>query len=113
MVICCGTTLGKIDALKKYSKYMLYIISTYNIKDNVEQAIHNYIFYLNKLDLKNIKLLSNDDNFVNTLGFDIHRINKDNLFINSKNEVSYIVHQYDRCTTILKKCISDTYDFTL
>ena len=61
----------------------------------------------------NIKLLSNEDNLVNTVCNDVHKINNNNLIVNSLNEISYVVHQYDRFSLDLKQKISTKYDFTI
>ena len=110
-VICCGTTIGKKDAIKKYVDQMCDIINNNNIITNLDQGIHNYMLYLNTLGL-NIKLLSNEDNLVNTTGNDIHKLNENNQIVNKNNGVSYIVHQYDRFPSNLKKHIlNNKYNF--
>ena len=110
-VICCGTTIGKKDAIIKYVKMMCYYIKNYNIVINLDQGLHNYMLYLNKLEC-NIKLLSNADNLVNTLCNDLHKINDNKLIVNKNNELSWIVHQYDRFSKEMKAQISIKYDFT-
>lgn len=120
-IICCGTTMGKFEALKLYVNYMCDMFNKYRIKHNLDQGIHNYILYMNKLNV-NVKLLSNKDNLVNTTNFDlvtetshdgVKRINDDNLIVNENNEVSYIVHQYDRFPIESKKKLSHKYNFVL
>ena len=110
-IICCGTTFGKKNAIYQYIDKMWNIIYTYNIYTNLDQGIHNYILYMNILNL-NIKLLSNDDNFVNTIGTGIKLLNNQNQIININNDVSYIVHQYDRMDKDKLIKLSNKYDFT-
>jgi hypothetical protein len=110
-VICCGTTIGKKDSIIKYIKMMCHFIKNYNIVYNLDQGLHNYMLYLNKLEC-NIKLLSNEDNLVNTVGCSIHKLNENNLIVNKNNEVSWIVHQYDRFSLDLKSKMSIKYDYT-
>lgn len=110
-VICCGTTIGKKDTIMNYVKMMCNYIKDNNIVTNLDQGLHNYMLYLNKLEC-NIKLLSNNDNLVNTVGNDLHKINKDNLIINKNDELSWVVHQYDRFSKELRQKISVKYDFT-
>lgn len=110
-IICCGTTIGKIDPIKKYVNYMCDFLTKYNVTTNLDQGIHNYILHLNVLDLS-IKLLSNNENLVNTLCNDVHKINEEKLIVNKNNEVSWVVHQYDRFSNELKNEISIKYDFT-
>ena len=72
---------------------------------NLDQGLHNYILYCNTLRL-NVQLLSNENNLVNTVGNDLHKINATKLIVNKKDEVSWIVHQYDRFSPELRKQIS-------
>jgi len=111
-IICCGTTIGKIDPIKKYVNKMCKIIKDNNITLNLDQGIHNYLLYLNKLEL-NIKLLSNEDNFINTVGNDLHKINEDSLIVNKNDDVSYVVHQYDRFSKENREKISVKYNYKI
>ena len=110
-VICCGTTIGKKEAIIQYVKMMCFYIETYNIVHNLDQGLHNYMLYLNKLGC-NIKLLSNIDNLVNTVGNDLHKINESKLIVNKNDELSWIVHQYDRFSKENRERISIKYDYT-
>ena len=111
-IICCGTTIGKLEKIKLYVNEMCHLITKYNIVNNLDQGLHNYLLHCNILDM-NIKLLYNTDNLVNTVCNDIHKINENNLIVNQNNDVSYIVHQYDRFPMEFKQKISIKYDFTL
>jgi len=111
-IICCGTTIGKFDAIKKYINTMCDIIETNNITMNLDQGIHNYLLYLNKLEL-NVKILSNNDNLVNTIGNDAHILDEEGHILNRNNEISYVVHQYDRCSTDIREKISKKYNFRI
>ena len=55
--------------------------------------------------------MTNIDNLVNTTGYGFKKINEDNLIVNVHNEISYIVHQYDRFTQSDRKKISSKYNF--
>jgi hypothetical protein len=111
-VICCGTTIGKRNIIVKYVDYMCNIISKYSIRRNLDQGIHNYMLYLNKLNV-NVKLLSNADNLVNTVGNDTHKLDENYNIVNADNNISYVVHQYDRFSLDYKKLISKKYDYIL
>ena len=111
-IICCGTTIGKTESIKKYVYTMCDIIERNNIRMNLDQGIHNYLLYLNKLGV-NIKILSNDDNLVNTIGNDVHILDEDGRILNCNNEVSYIVHQYDRCSKDNRDKLSKKYNFSV
>lgn len=110
-VICCGTTIGKKESIIKYVNAMCDYIKKYNIAMNLDQGLHNYMLYCNTLRM-NVKLLDNENNLVNTVGNDLHKINADKLIVNKKDEVSWIVHQYDRFSSELRRQISVKYDFT-
>jgi hypothetical protein len=107
--ILCGTTFGNQKAINAYIKIMCTIIQEFNIVNNLYQGIHNYLFHLNKLHL-NVKILTNQDNFVNTVG-NKHQLNSDNLIVNSNNEVSYVVYQYHRFSLEQKQRISTKLGF--
>ena len=109
-VICSGTTIGTIHGINTYLDLLCKILSRYNITEVLDQGIHNYIFHLNKLKL-NIKLLSNEDNLVNTVGCDIRKLDSNDKIVNVNNDVSYIVHQYDRFSLEYKQRLSSKYDF--
>jgi hypothetical protein len=110
-IICCGTTIGNITSIKKYVNMMCCYILNYNIKTNLDQGIHNYIIYMNKIPNINVKLLSNKDNLVNTVGCDIHKLDENNNIVNADNDISYIVHQYDRFSSELKQKISNKHGY--
>ena len=114
-VICCGTTLIKNNYLLKYLTFMTNIICDNNITDNLDQEIHNYMLYFNKLNC-NIRILTNIDNFVNTVGNDQKKL-IDNQIVNVNNDVSYIVHQYDRLSKSQKNFLAvkynHKYDFSI
>lgn len=111
-VLCAGTTIFKTSVVKRYVDLMCKVMDMNDDKKyNIDQGIHNYILYLNKLNI-NIKFLSNDDNLVNTVGISKHcKLNSEFQILNSKDEVSYIVHQYDRFTQEDLRKISVKYCF--
>jgi hypothetical protein len=109
-IICCGTTIGKKDAIKFYLNMMCDYIIKYKIKLNLDQGIHNYIFYCNKLNNFKIKIVF-DNILVNTVGFEIQNIDETVNILNKNNDISYIVHQYDRFTIELKEKLSNKYGY--
>jgi len=108
-VICSGTTLCKSAAFKLYIERMCDVLLKTNVRQIIiDQGIHNYFLYLKKLDV-NIKLLSNEDNFVNTVGCGPKILDDDSNIVNIHNEVSYVVHQYDRFDEGMKHRISQKH----
>jgi hypothetical protein len=116
-IICSGTTIGKLKSIKNYVKKQIEHLNKCSdkaFKDNkiADQGILNYLVYTNKLS--NIKKMSNDDCFINTVGCDpCPKINDKNEIINKNGEVPYVVHQYDRFPIELKKKISEKYNFVI
>ena len=115
-IICCGTTIGKLKSIKNYVRKQVEHLNKCSEKVrkrvNIDQGIHNYLIYTNKLS--NIKKMSNDDSFINTVCNDpFKKINDKNEIINKNGDVPYVVHQYDRFPIELKKKISEKYNFII
>lgn len=110
-VICSGTTIGTTTGIKQYLDTLCNIILKYNITEILDQGIHMYMLYMQKLPGMKIKLLSNEDNLVNTVGCDVHKLDENHNIVNKNNDISYIVHQYDRFSAELKQKISDKYGY--
>lgn len=106
-IVCSGTTLGKFDAVREYLETMCDILFRYNIHIILDQGIHNYMLYLSKMPDLRIEFLSNSDNLVNTVGFDVHDLNEEGQIVNSEGEVSWVVHQYDRFSPSLLRRLSE------
>ena len=110
-VICCGTTLAKSASMLVYVKQMCDIVQKFNIQTNLDQAIHNYMLHFNTLKNVRIKLLSNIDNLVNTVGMDVHRMNNADNVVNEMGFISYVVHQYDRFSQPVLNRLSKKHGF--
>lgn len=114
--ICVGTVLVKNSSVIKFIVTLCEtMIKAKEYQDDyIDQGSHNYLVY-NHLYGNNFKIMTNLDNFVNTIGVDeaFKNIDNNNQITNSNNEISYIVHQYDRFNLqALKKLSSGKYDFT-
>ena len=59
----------------------------------------------------NIKLLSNSDNLVNTVGCSDKILDENFNIVNKNNEISYVVHQYDRFNIELRHKLNGKYGF--
>jgi hypothetical protein len=115
-VLCSGTTFCSKRSLSHYLTVLTRVLDSLNLPPGLfmDQHIHNYIVYYDLLKPFSVKILNNRDNLVNTIGVSPYKLlNPDNKIVNCNNEVSYIVHQYDRCDTLFKLKISSCYDFTL
>lgn len=114
-IICSGTTLGTRDGILQYLKVMIKnILDDDNaMKGQIyrDQCIHNYIIYTDQLSAIKTIYLTNEDNLVNTVGHGFKGINGGKI-VNVRQEISWIVHQYDRLSSEFKKAISTKYNFT-
>ena len=112
--ICSGTTYGTyngiLEYLIKFTDKLSEYHDTHMFKTKPsDQGIHNYLVYTNNLN--NIQILTNKNNLVNTIGMSIKKVNSNNKIVNINNDVSYIVHQYDRMSLDSLKKISYKYNF--
>lgn len=111
-VICSGTVIVSKQAGQKYLNAMSDIMLDPRwVKYPADQGPHNYLCHENPLGL-DITFSSNTDNLVNTVGYG-HKEVLNHKIVNSKKEVSYVVHQYDRMTPEQKRDISVKYNFSL
>lgn len=111
-VICSGTVLVSKQAALKYLNAMSHIMLDPRwVNYPADQGPHNYICHENPLGL-DITFSSNRDNLVNTVGYG-HKEVLDHKIVNAQQEVSYVVHQYDRMTLEQRKDISVKYNFCL
>ena len=124
-ILCSGTTIGNFESIFKYVVLMNNIIKKYNWGSfHGDQGIHNYLYYTNKYNnyIENIKILKNEENLINTIGAPLSLkipnlssfiINNGNIYdnTNKKQEISYIVHQWDRLNEEDRKKISNKYNF--
>lgn len=109
-VLCSGTTIGKVTAIKDYLTLMTRHVT--RVEDEfhcrfgnlggIDQGIHNYIYYRNQLADLSIRTMHNTDNLFYTIGHvasddkDRRFLNDESQFINSNGELCYCIHQFDR-----------------
>jgi FkbM family methyltransferase len=116
-VICSGTTYGTKKGIKNYIDRMCYAM-THTIHGNTkwtgfDQGVHNYLIYIEGFDDINVKMLTNEDNLVNTLqNANCKFMNGDNQIVNIRKEPSYIVHQWDRLPKYMTERLCRYYDFS-
>jgi len=96
IISCAGTTIGSIDVILDYlSKMLSQIEKLPDAKTAIDQAIHNYLIYKNKLN--DVMFLTNDDGVVLTLSYEhSYVIGKDDLVRASNGRVVNVLHQFDR-----------------
>ena len=112
-IICCGTVIGKVDAINNYAKQMNLMSKKYPYhwyKKRIKYLLtfrrdkegrgsdQPYAAYLiHKNHLKNIKVYSNESGPIATI-YHLSNLNFDNKnqLLNDKGEPYVIVHQYDK-----------------
>lgn len=108
-ILCSGTILIKnnlaLDFMKQYyifARQCLGYLDPATKKTLIEdQDVLNYMYYDNQIEL-NTKVLTNLDNFVNTMGYAVKpeintaTVNDQGYIVNTNGEISYIGHQFDR-----------------
>ncbi len=110
-ILCSGTFFLS----KQKSKYFLETLFSFLINPlcsrdcGVDQGIYNYLCRQYPLGI-NIRFLNNIDNVVNTLGYGYKEV-LDSKIVNVEQQVSYVVHQYDRMSQKERNLISIKYDF--
>jgi hypothetical protein len=116
-IICSGTILGTFYGISCYLEKFNKIVDNLSNKcrefPGLDQGIHNYIIYSGKLGMFKVKTLNNIDNYINTICLGRKGLNDDNKIVNINNEVSCIVHQYDRLSDNMKSKLSTKYDFVM
>jgi len=115
-VLCGGTTFCSKQSLCYYLTVMNDIVNLITLPPDyvMDQAIYNYMIYYDLIKPFTVKILNNRDNLVNTIAISPYKLlNSDNKIVNCNNEVSYIVHQYDRCDSEFRTKISSKYNFTI
>ena len=100
-ISCAGTTLGRVDEILKYLKYLK---KNLNREGNFDQGLHNYIVHSKIFPYA--KVFKNFQGPVLTIG---NLKNKDILYnskgeaTNKNEEVVPVIHQFDRIPKLLYK----------
>jgi len=99
-ISCSGTVLGTWSAMMSYLSVMeSEIIATpAACKDRgIDQGIHNYIIYNNKIPNTTIHQISHEYGFVGTLGYAKRVIrNPFGLVLNANGSIYAVIHQWNR-----------------
>ncbi len=114
-VSCAGVTLGTSEAMMRYLDLMLHGLQKVEMMTpvaGVDQAVHNEILHLNKID--GSVLFGNGNPLCNTMGHgDPLSLDIDsNVLANDGTKVA-ILHQFDRIPQVAKPKLSLFHDITL
>ena len=122
-VLCCGTTLGTVAAMRQYVDVMCRLLLEHRIVTNLDQGLHNYLVYCTGGGLSGLTItcMANSDGFVNTVGFIAEQQTSSGaLHLNEKQQIvtldekpACVVHQYDRFPARMLKAMTGKYNFML
>jgi len=106
-IICVGTIWGTTDKFYEFSKIMWKKLSSnWSLKNNViEQAVCNYLIYIEKLFNDCLKISKNRDGPVMTIGLTKReniKMDSQNNILNENGQIASVIHQYDRKKDIVK-----------
>lgn len=109
-IICSGTILARQKTILLYLKAFLSLLPLLKSGNTqgIDQGIHNYLVYK---DLPfEVKVLTNEDNIVNTVGYGFKGVNEKGEIVNKNASVSLCVHQYDRFPKELLQKVKSKYN---
>ena len=85
----------------------------------IDQGIHNFLYYKNRLPGLKVKTMHNRENLVYTVGHVAHD-DRDRLFldarskfINQEGKLCYCVHQFDRLDERIRQSFNRNSPFTI
>jgi len=107
-VICVGTIWGTPDKFLEFSKKMWEKLNSewYINHHIIEQAVTNYLIYIEKMFVNCLATSSNNDGFVMTIGLTKRNnitLDSDNNILNGKGDIAAVIHQYNRKPDIIIK----------
>jgi hypothetical protein len=100
-ILCSGTTIGTGAGVLAYLDAMVAASDALQAAGRAaitgqDQGIHNFLVHTGRLAALRPRVLTNDDNLVNTVGYGWKGIDAEGRAVNARGERSWIVHQYDR-----------------
>jgi len=99
-ISCSGTVLGTWSAMISYLSVMEseFLATPAACKDSgIDQGIHNYIIYNNKIPNTTIHQISHEFGFVGTLGYaQWLKRNQFGLVLNANGSIYAVIHQWNR-----------------
>lgn len=114
-IVCSGTTIGTLDAVRAYLHAMTGEMSRINddipsllfVTPGIDQGIHNYLIHTGRLD--GVQLFPNETGPILTMNYvspDAIRLDNDGLLLNETGSPYHVVHQYDRHPALAGKVLA-------
>lgn len=100
-ILCSGTTIGTGAGILAYLDAMAAVGGALLAAGRAgvvgqDQGNHNFLLHTGRLAALRPRVLTNDDNLVNTVGYGWKAVDAEGRAINVRGERSWVVHQYDR-----------------
>ena len=107
-ILCSGTTIGSGAGILVYLDAMVAAGDVLHAAGRAaitgqDQGIHNFLAHTGRLGALRTRVLTNDDNLVNTVGYGWKGVDAEGRATNARGERSWVVHQYDRFDAELGK----------
>ena len=107
-ILCSGTTIGSGAGILDYLDAMVAAGDVLHAAGRAaitgqDQGIHNFLAHTGRLGALRTRVLTNDDNLVNTVGYGWKGVDAEGRATNARGERSWVVHQYDRFDAELGK----------
>ena len=100
-IVCMGSVWGTIDKMIDFSRMVWEGLITEKALrvDTADQAVGNYLIYINKTFDEYLVKSNNKNGLIMTIGLtnitDIH-FDSENNMLNGNGEIAAVIHQYDR-----------------
>ena len=118
-ILCSGTTIGTGAGILAYLDAMTAVGDVLARAGRAglvgqDQGNHNFLVRTGRLAALRPRVLTNDDNLVNTVGYGCKAIDAEGRAVNARGERSWVVHQYDRFDEALRRRMQAgwTYDLS-
>lgn len=118
-ILCSGTTVGTGAGILAYLDAMtavgdVLVRAGRAVHTGQDQGNHNFLVHTGRLAALRPRVLTNDDNLVNTVGYGWKAVDGEGRAVNARGERSWVVHQYDRYDEDLRRRMQAgwTYDLS-
>jgi hypothetical protein len=118
-ILCSGTTNGSGAGILAYLDAMTAVGDVLARAGRAglvgqDQGNHNFLVRTGRLAGLRPRVLTNDDNLINTVGYGWKAVDAEGRAVNARGERSWVVHQYDRFDEALGRRMQAgwTYDLS-
>ena len=117
-ILCSGTTIGTGAGILAYLDAMVAVADVLVAAGRAQQTgqdqgNHNFLVHTGRLAALRPRVLTNDDNLVNTVGYGWKAVDAEGRAVNARGERSWVVHQYDRYDEALRRRMQAGWKYDL